>query len=274
MASYREYYESLTTYLASLVALCDQRGTPADRARAAFIEGYRLALEHFQQVWGTGSLWHQEVVHNDFLVHMDRIKAKIAWHLGLHDMTTTVAIRNLRDLLRQYGIRQADLEQPLRVHKSFISDCFSGKRPMPASWFPDLVALVALARDARAAGDQGRDALAIWAPTTIVSRQPSGTKFYTALRPLSHLEQSSEDCERYCLGQAFEMLRPFVMPDSAEVDQDAKTLEDLRQELERAIQVIYARQLRQAKMPLPRQEHASEVGTSRETTDNVTRRTK
>jgi transcriptional regulator with XRE-family HTH domain len=183
-------------------------------------------------------------------------------------------------LLTQYGIRQADLVQRLRVPKSLVSMWFRGKKPIPTYRLPDLWELAALARAAIEAGGKGRDALARPPPTTLVNRRQSGGKtFFTSTWHLSSppdqwpLPETVEDSDRFWLAQGAEVLRPFARPDFATLALGAATLKDLRQGAEMAVQAIHALQKKLAQMPLPRQEYGLEVATSRETTDDAKRGT-
>lgn len=173
-----------------------------------------------------------------------------------------MAIPEVLALLTQYGIRQADLVQRLHVSRSFVSDWFRGKKPMPPSRLRDFWDLAALARDEIAAGGQGRDALARWHPTTIMNRRQSAGQTSTSTWHLSSpparwpRPQTVEDYERFGLALGVESLLPFAGPEWARIDPDAATLEGLRQGVEMLTQSIYAMQERRAKLPLPRQEHA------------------
>lgn len=230
MASLREFYEELTQYLAQIRALVNQAGTPATNEYDTwYVAGYRDMLEAFKTTWETTEIWYkeiswaswnEEVYCPDYHGHMDRIKAKIAWRLGLLDVTEMVTIPELLALLTQYAIRQADLVQRLAVPKSLVSMWFNGKRPMPPYRYHDFVALAALARDAIAAGGQGQDALADWQPTNHVFRHPSG--------------KTSDKANG---------------PDWSMSNLDGAALQDRRRRLEMELQWVYFLQERRAKMP-------------------------
>ena len=162
-------------------------------------------------------------------------------------------------LLTQHGIRQADLVQRLRVSKSLVSMWFSGEKPITPSRLPDLWELAALARDARAVGDQGRDALARWHPTTLVNRRQSGGKTFTSTWNVSApsaqwpLSQTLEDYGRFWLALRAEGLESVAGPDCVTFDPDAATLAELRSRVEMACYGIDVMQVSRAQMPLPRQ---------------------